>query len=393
MVCHHFIHFIDFVISLIYWFICELHCPLNSIETTTAKPKWTTASPDTTEGTSGPTTTSDGSNLLCNTDLWSTIKGEWTIDDDECTFENTDSRCGNIVWLGSDDGLTPDEDYDCDTFELSITLEIASGYDAGAIFRTGECSTSNSEGQTYYLGLSPDDDEVVFSTMDDGWTEDYSASVSLSFETEYTLTISGSGDSYSVYVDGTALLEDIELTDFSSGSIGLRTYKAPTTFSSVSFTCGTDVSGNPTQYPTTAEPSGTPTAGPTTYYEGLFVASEETMTFEEAEEYCQALGMHLASIHSDAENDAASDVCCSCWIGLHCMNGDQYDFEWTDGTSWNYTNWNSGEPNNWWNTNEDCVHMYSSGKWNDNQCSADKKALCRKDEGTYLCDLLFGVFI
>jgi len=28
--------------------------------------------------------------------------------------------------LGSDDGLTPDEDYDCDTFELSVTLEIAS---------------------------------------------------------------------------------------------------------------------------------------------------------------------------------------------------------------------------------------------------------------------------
>ena len=338
------------------------------------------------------TTTSDGSNILCDSDAWSTIKGEWTYDDDDCTFENTDSRCGNIVWLGSDDGLTYDEDYDCDTFELTAVIEIDSGCsgDAGLMFRTGEASTTNDEGPTYYVGLYPGDDKVVFGTMDDGWSAKHTSYIDIDTDSLYTLTITGAGDTYSVYVDGIAVLEDIERTEFSSGSIGLRTYKAPSTYQSLSYSCsGTD---KPTSDPTTSEPTAEPTTvEPTAFHTQdpteavTFVLCDSgKMTFEEAEECCNALGMHLASIHSDDEMDEAKDVCSgACWIGLHCMDNDQYDFEWTDGTSWDYTNWNSGEPNNWWNTNEDCVHTKSSGKWNDNTCSTNKKALCRVS-GMYL---------
>ena len=339
------------------------------------------ASTDTT--TTSPTTTSDGSNILCDTDSWETIKGDWTIDDDECTMENTNSACGNIVWLGSSDGLTPDEDYDCDTFELNVTLEIASGYDSGVLFRSGEVSTVNSEGETYYVGLSIDDSEVVFSTMDDDessdWEEQCSASTSLSYGEEYTLGIQGSGDSYSVFVDGTAVLE-CDATSFSSGSIGLRTYKAPTTYSAMSFFCDESATSDPTADPTTSEPTSSPsteepTASPTSdpTEAETFVASDSCMTGDDAKEYCEALGMNLASIHSDDENDDALELCSSsCWIGAYRESS---SFNWTDGTSWDYTNWAPGKPNS-----HDCGRLKSTGKWEDASCSSTKstkKALCR----------------
>ena len=119
-------------------------------------------------------------------------------------MSNTDSRCGNVVWMGSDDGATPSGDYDCDTFELTVVLEIDSGGDdAGVMFRTGECPETNNAGPTYYVGLDPGSDEVVFKSLDDGSTQIDSASISgsgICYGKEYTLSISGSGNTYSVYL-------------------------------------------------------------------------------------------------------------------------------------------------------------------------------------------------
>lgn len=284
-------------------------------------------------------------------------------------MKNTNKDDGNIVWLGSADGLTPDANYDCNTFELSVTLEIHSGESSGVMFRTGECSTTVAEGPAYYVGLLPDDDKVVFGAMDDGWTKKHSASVSLKCDKQYTLTIQGTGNLYCVYIDGTAVLEDVESTEFSSGSIGLMTYNAPTTYHSVSYQC--------------YDPTPSPTEKPTE--EALFVLSDTSMTWSEAEAYCVGLGMHLASIHSDAENEEANQLCSSsCWIGLHCTGNTQYDFEWTDGSACDYSNWATGEPNNFLWTNEDCVHMWSWGSWNDIACTWDKKALCRVPDGMFL---------
>merc|ERR1719229_439877 len=246
------------------------------------------------------------------------------------------------------------------------------GDNAGLMFRTGECSTKNEAGPSYYVGLYPDDNKVKFGTMDDGLNCGDTASISLSYGTRYTLAVHGSGDTYTVYLDGLPVLEDITKTAFSTGSIGLRTYKAPSTFHSVHFSCDESITYDPTSSPTEVPTSA-----------DCFVKSDSKMEFEEAEDYCTLLGMHLASIHDDDENDAATDACdsCTCWIGLHCMTSDQYDFEWTDGSSWAYTNWNSGEPNNWWSTNEDCTELYSNGKWNDNKCTKNRYALCRKSGG------------
>jgi len=174
-------------------------------------------------------------NLLCDTDSYSTIKGQWSYDDSDCLLENTDSASGNIVWFGSADGLTPDDSFDGDSFTMTATVEIHSGQDAGIMFRTGESSTRNNEGPTYYVGLYPSSDKVVFGTMDDGWSAKHTASLPLEYDHIYTLSVEASGDLYSVYVNDVRVLADITRTEFGSGSIGLRTYKAPATYHSLSY--------------------------------------------------------------------------------------------------------------------------------------------------------------
>merc|ERR1719361_1985791 len=123
-------------------------------------------------------------------------------------------------------------------------------------------------------------------------------------------------------------------------------------------------------------PTYEPTANPTNEFHGQFIVGDSYMTFSDAEDWCNSQGVHLASIHSDEEHAAAFAVCTDCWIGLHCIGNTQFDFEWTDGTIWNYENWDSDQPNNWQNTNQDCVHMWSLGKWNDNGCTQTFRPLC-----------------
>lgn len=221
-------------------------------------------------GAAKTTTTSPWSNintvknLLCVDDLWSEIKGKWTYDDVKCTFENTDSDDGNVQWLGSDDGHTPDSNYDCDCFSMTVVLEIHDGGEnAGVMFRTGECHVSYNEGPTYYVGLDPGSDEVVFRALDNGVTELFSRSMDeIYYGTEYTLTVTGCGDTYSVFLNGQGVLKDVSATDFSSGSIGLRTHVAPTMFHHVEFECMETTSSSPTPQATTYDPTTGPTVSP-----------------------------------------------------------------------------------------------------------------------------------
>merc|ERR1719245_829040 len=104
------------------------------------------------------------------------------------------------------------------------------------MFRTGESSSTNDEGPTYYVGVYPSRDKVVFGTMDDGWSAKHTAySVALQYDEIYTLSVVADGDVYTVYVDEVAIFEDITRTEFGSGSIGLRTYYAPATYHSLTY--------------------------------------------------------------------------------------------------------------------------------------------------------------
>ena len=175
-------------------------------------------------------------NLFCDTASWNIIKGDWIYDPADCSLQNSDSGSGNIVWLGSDDGLIPNSDFIDDTFTLTVTMSLQSGSNAGLIFRTEETSTINNEGPTYYVGISSND-SVVFGTMDDGWNLRHIAAVpsGIDYDTVYTLSVHAKGIVYDVYLNGTLVMADIIGTEFSGGSFGVRTFKAPATFYSLEY--------------------------------------------------------------------------------------------------------------------------------------------------------------
>jgi hypothetical protein len=116
----------------------------------------------------------------------------------------------------------------------------------------------------------------------------------------------------------------------------------------------------------------------------LYFYNNANTSANAAQTAAQALGANLASIQSQAENDAlqqallnAGFVGAVVWIGggfagaAHGPN----DFTWYDGSPVNFINWNPGEPNN--NSGipgvqENCMQMVvNSGLWNDLVCGAE----------------------
>ena len=74
-----------------------------------------------------------------------------------------------------------------------------------------------------------------------------------------------------------------------------------------------------------------------------FFSSDKT--WDEARSHCQNLEGELASVTSFETNDFLTTFTREeCWIGGYTENGDTW--QWTDGSPWGYTNWASGEPNN-----------------------------------------------
>jgi hypothetical protein len=110
-------------------------------------------------------------------------------------------------------------------------------------------------------------------------------------------------------------------------------------------------------------------------------------------------GGHLASIHSQADVDAIEAIRLQkldTWIGFNDIareagctgdgnsaNDYATGFVWTDGTATDYTNWDTGEPNDWYGgaancdgltdgTGEDCSTIGPDVLWNDVNCEATK---------------------
>ena len=71
--------------------------------------------------------------------------------------------------------------------------------------------------------------------------------------------------------------------------------------------------------------------------------------WEKAKKYCEALGGHLATITSQAEDNACSNVLknseyIDCWLGAY-EDSDTKTWKWVTGEVWNYTNWYPNNPN------------------------------------------------
>ena len=136
-----------------------------------------------------------------------------------------------------------------------------------------------------------------------------------------------------------------------------------------------------------------------------YMMGDGSLPMLEAEVACVRMGGHLASIHSDADNEAVSAAGGQgAYIGFHDIftevgcasdgnSADDYDsgFIWTDGTFVDYTNWNGGEPNDWNGSTaggancgqatdggggEDCTKMRGDKLWNDVGCGGSSAFVC-----------------
>ncbi len=94
---------------------------------------------------------------------------------------------------------------------------------------------------------------------------------------------------------------------------------------------------------------------------------EKLSSFEEAKLACEALGGHLVTITSAEENAVVYAVASGNYIFIGCTDEEsEGTWVWVNGEEFKYSNWNSGEPNDSYETGEDyTVMLGSTGKWND----------------------------
>jgi len=104
----------------------------------------------------------------------------------------------------------------------------------------------------------------------------------------------------------------------------------------------------------------------------------QTYTWHDALSACSERGLHLASVHSQLEQDFIWGLSYGkhLWIGVNDL-ASEGNFVWSDGSAVDYTNWRSGQPDgdDSWN----CGHMESGydGEWADYTCSNTYGVVCR----------------
>ncbi|XP_071940974.1 macrophage mannose receptor 1-like [Antedon mediterranea] len=103
----------------------------------------------------------------------------------------------------------------------------------------------------------------------------------------------------------------------------------------------------------------------------------------DARDKCRGLGGDLVTIHDNRVNafltTKLKGLDYRMWVGLSDLTNNK-QFRWTDGSSVDYTNWASGEPNEA-GGGEDCVELigseYQAGLWNDNACDKKNGYICQ----------------
>ena len=133
------------------------------------------------------------------------------------------------------------------------------------------------------------------------------------------------------------------------------------------------------------------------------------LSWDDASRYCQQrCKSHLASFHSTndylsaieyIQNSFNIDDFGHVWTGLRRISTDLSNFEWSDGSAFDFGNdisggvypWLPGDPNNQAGI-EHCVHFWPSNnwEWNDTPCNSKHKVLCNSCEGKLNKYIMYG---
>merc|ERR1712098_30081 len=145
------------------------------------------------------------------------------------------------------------------------------------------------------------------------------------------------------------------------------------------------------------EPSGEPSgesscpADWTAHQSKCYKLFEETLSWEDAESYCQAEGAHLASVLNQEENNFIAGLASEkMWLG-GTDKVNEGTFVWTDGSSFSFTSWSPDNPDNAGNQdgvtsgadNQNCLttNYLEPGLWDDLWCTNQDnptKFVCKK---------------
>lgn len=93
-------------------------------------------------------------------------------------------------------------------------------------------------------------------------------------------------------------------------------------------------------------------------------------SWQDAKEYCEAMGGHLATITSLAENDFLHSYITSqgyecAYFGLENESRDNRSWTWVTGEPLTFINWADGEPNDSYEPYGMFYFKFTDGKWND----------------------------
>ncbi|XP_041727837.2 ladderlectin-like [Coregonus clupeaformis] len=129
-------------------------------------------------------------------------------------------------------------------------------------------------------------------------------------------------------------------------------------------------------------------SGWTKYRSHCFMFIKTARTWPEAERHCISLGANLASVHSSEEAQFLQGMVFSetgefhtTWIGGFEAGKEILEkgrlWFWSDGSKFDYQNWNQGEPNNS-GGREPCIVMNFGGEhgWNDLACGNRLPSVC-----------------
>ncbi|XP_059510747.1 C-type lectin-like [Stegostoma tigrinum] len=111
-----------------------------------------------------------------------------------------------------------------------------------------------------------------------------------------------------------------------------------------------------------------------------FYFAQGELTLRSCELHCQTLAPdgHLASFHWEEQSRIIGNSLperTGLWIGLN-DNYKEGAYFWTDGSSSDFVNWDSGQPDDY-RGEEDCVHFVDPTiNWNDLPCQSKLSFLC-----------------